>query len=88
MEKTRKVIKFEDLPDEVVEVLDEEYPDGWDDQLRKITKPNGEIFHAFSLETDRISYLVKVQLDIDLNDDMDLLQTMKQAKIFLYMFPD
>ena len=50
MQKVKKVIKFKDLPENDVKVLYEKYPDGWEDFVRKITKPNGDYFYAINLE--------------------------------------
>jgi len=72
-EKIKKVIKFEDLPEDVLEALSEVYPDGWKDHVKKIVKPNGDSFHAFSFDLKNISYLVKVDVRIDAENYHDKL---------------
>ncbi|MCD4681709.1 MAG: hypothetical protein K8R86_00385 [Bacteroidales bacterium] len=67
--KIRKVIKFEDLPEDALEELSEEYPDGWKDHVKKIVKPNGDTFHAINLELENVSYLVKIEVKVDAKSD-------------------
>ncbi|MCD4698223.1 MAG: hypothetical protein K8S16_18515 [Bacteroidales bacterium] len=67
MGKIKKVIKFEDLPVDVMEALDDKFPDGWEDQIRKITKPNGDYFFAIDIDTETISYLAKIDMDVDID---------------------
>ncbi len=71
MEKVKKVIKFDELPQEALLALAKKYPDGWKDFVRKITKPNGEFFHAIDIDTANASYLVKVNVKIDSKSDVE-----------------
>jgi hypothetical protein len=71
MEKVKKVIKFEELPQEASLALAKKYPDGWKDFVRKITKPNGEFFYAIDIDTENASYLVKVNVKIDSKSDVE-----------------
>lgn len=71
MEKIKKVVKFEDLPSDAMQALTKRYPDGWKDFVRKITKPNGEFFHAIDIDTDNATYLVKVNVKIDSKSDVE-----------------
>jgi len=70
MSKINKVIKLEDLPIEAMEALEEKYPEGWQDHVRKITKPNGGFFYALNVDTQTVSYLVKVDVMVDPNGDI------------------
>ena len=70
MDKVNKVIKFEDLPADALKALERKYPDGWRAYIRKITKPNGEYFHSISVDTKKVSYLVKVDVKIDIDSEM------------------
>lgn len=65
MEKLRKVIKLEDLPQDGIRALLRKYPDGIEDHVRKITKPTGEYFYAVDVETKTVSYLVKIEVEVD-----------------------
>lgn len=71
MNKIKKVVKFEDLPPEALEAISKKYPDGWKDFVRKVTKPNGDFFHAIDIDTADASYLVKVNVKIDSKSDVE-----------------
>lgn len=73
MNKINKVIKYEDLPSDALRALRAKYPDGWKDYVRKITKPNGEFFYSISVDTETVSYLVKVNVKIDSKTDAEKL---------------
>ncbi len=71
MKKINKVIKFEDLPGDALAALSNQYPEGWEDFVRKITKPNGDSFYAINVDTKDISYLAKVSVNIDAESTLD-----------------
>lgn len=71
MDKINKVIKFEDLPKDAIKALEKQYPEGWKAYIRKITKPNGDYFHAINVDTKNVSYLVKLNVKIDINMEME-----------------
>ena len=71
MEKIKKVIKFEELPLDALQALTKRYPDGWKDFVRKVTKPNGDFFYAINVDTENVSYLVKVNVKIDSKSDVE-----------------
>ncbi len=74
MEKIKKVVKLEDLPSDGIKALYKKYPEGWKDYVRKITKPSGEFFYAINVDTDTISYLVKVNVKVDSKSDVERLE--------------
>jgi len=66
METRKKVIvHISNLSPEVMEIVHEKYPDGFQDHVFKITKPNNDFFYAFTLDTEDTSYLIKVDVKID-----------------------
>ncbi len=65
MTKLKKIASIEKLPADVLEALQEKYPEGWEGETTKISKGNNEYFHALALEYEDISYLVKVPVEID-----------------------
>ena len=73
MNKINKVIKFEDLPEDALDALEDKYPDGWQDHVRKVTKPNGSSFYAINVDTQSVSYLVKVEVEVDSSGDFEVL---------------
>ena len=64
-QKKRLVVNFKNCPDEVVQAIREKYPLGYGDAIIKVQKPNGEFFHAITIDFEDISYLVKVDVKID-----------------------
>ena len=65
MEKKRIVTSYEKLKPEVKQLLRERYPDGFQDDVMKINKGPDSYFHAVTLDTPEISYLIKVEVKID-----------------------
>ncbi len=64
-QKKRRLISYEKLPKEVVEVFRSKYPQGIDDvdesDILTVDTPKGETFQAVRLETDDSIYLIKVK---------------------------
>ncbi len=66
METRKKVIvHINNISPEVMEIVHEKYPDGYQDRVFKVTKPNGDFFHAITVDTEDTSYLIKVDVRID-----------------------
>jgi hypothetical protein len=65
MEKRRIITSYEKLSPELKQVVLMQYPDGYQDAVRKIDKPNGDFFYAFDLVTEDTNYMVKIQLQVD-----------------------
>ncbi len=73
MEKRRLVIDYKNLSPELIAILKLRYPHGYNNHVMKVSKPNGDFFHAITLDTTDASYLVKVPVKIDtkIKDDED-----------------
>lgn len=65
MEKKKIIVHYNNLSPEVIELLRQKYPDGYQHHTKKITKPNNDFFYAVTLDTDDTSYLIKVDVKID-----------------------
>ena len=65
VQKKRLVISYKNCPAEVLQAIKEKYPLGYGDAIIKVQKPNGDFFHAITLDFEDISYLVKVDVKID-----------------------
>jgi hypothetical protein len=65
VQKKRLVISYKNCPDKIVQAIREKYPLGYGDAIIKVQKPNGEFFHAITVDFEDISYLVKVDVKID-----------------------
>ena len=65
VQKKRLVISYKNCPSEVVQAIKEKYPQGYGDAIIKVEKPNGDFFHAITVDFEDVSYLVKVDVKID-----------------------
>jgi hypothetical protein len=63
--KKRLVVSYKNCTDEVLEAIRKKYPNGYNDFVIKVTKPNGDFFYAITVDTESASYLVKVDVKID-----------------------
>jgi hypothetical protein len=74
MEARKKVIvHINNISPEVMDMVHEKYPEGYQDRIFKVTKPNNDFFYAFTLDTEDTSYLIKVdvKIDTDTSDKID-----------------
>ncbi|MDR2064219.1 MAG: hypothetical protein LBP85_00700 [Prevotellaceae bacterium] len=71
--KRRIVVNYNQLAPQLIELLNEKYPSGWRDYILKVEKGNGDFFHAIMLDTEDVSYLIKVsvKVDSDITDDIE-----------------
>lgn len=85
--KRRIVVNYNQLAPELIELLNEQYPLGWRNFIIKVEKGNGDFFHAIMLDTEDVSYLikVKVKVDSDFTDEVekDLFGTMPDEDEFM-----
>ncbi|MDR1864182.1 MAG: hypothetical protein LBR08_01280 [Bacteroidales bacterium] len=64
-QKKRLVVNSKSCSEEVLKAIREKYPMGYGDALIKVQKPNGDFFHAITVDFEDVSYLVKVDVKID-----------------------
>jgi hypothetical protein len=64
-QKKRLVVSYKNCSAEVLHAIKEKYPAGYGDAIIKVQKPNGDFFHAITIDFNDISYLVKVDVKID-----------------------
>ena len=64
---TRKkvIVHINNISPEIMEIVHEKYPDGYQDRVFKVTKPNNDYFYAITVDTEDTSYLIKVDVKID-----------------------
>ena len=65
MEKKRLVVSYKNCTEEVLEAIKKKYPTGYSDFVIKVQKPNNDFFYAVTVDTDNVSYLVKVDVKVD-----------------------
>lgn len=63
--KKRVVINYLNLPVELQDELKKKYPYGYTEAMIRIDKGLGDFFYGVVLETEDISYLVKIDVKID-----------------------
>lgn len=70
--KKRVIISYVNLSPELLEAFKLRYPHGHNDAMTRVDKPGGEFFYVVPLETEEISYLVKVDVKIDTKPEEEL----------------
>lgn len=70
--KKHLVVSFDKLSPELQEAVKAAYPMGYSDSMIRVDKPNGDFFYAVPFDTEEVSYLVKINVQIDeMGDDDD-----------------
>lgn len=68
-QKKRVIVHISNITPEVMDTIQIKYPDGYQNHIFKVTKPNGDFFHAITVDTKDASYLIKVDVKIDTATD-------------------
>ena len=63
--KKRVVVSYKNLTPELQEEIKKQCPNGYTDSMLRVDKGPGDFFYAIMLETDEVSYLVKVDVKVD-----------------------
>lgn len=63
--KKRVVVSYKNLSPELQEEIKRQYPNGYTDSMLRVDKGPGDFFYAIMLETEEVSYLVKVDVKVD-----------------------
>ncbi len=73
MGKKRIIKKYELLDKSLLQLVKQAYPDGYEDNLINFQTPTGELALALPLETEEVSYLIKMPQNSlrDEDDDYD-----------------
>ena len=69
MGKKRIIKKFEQLPPELLELVQQEYPDGYEDSIITFQTATGELAIGVPLETDDTYYLIRMPKSSIANDE-------------------
>ena len=65
MEKKRVIVDFRNITQELLRLLTDTYPYGYDDVVIKFQNSKGEWVKAVALEDENTRYLVKVGTEMD-----------------------
>jgi hypothetical protein len=73
MQTNRKklIINYANVTPELMEAIRKKYPLGWINHTIKVPLPGGTFFFAITIDTDEVSYLIKVPVKIDTKSDKD-----------------
>ncbi len=77
MEKKRVIVDYKNITNELLTMLTEKYPYGFDDFIIRFKNAKGEMINAVPMETEDTKYLVKMSVQLDkrveafLDDDDD-----------------
>ena len=63
--KKRVVVSYKNLSPELQEEIKKQYPNGYTDSMLRVDKGPGNFFYTIMLETEEVSYLVKVDVKVD-----------------------
>ncbi len=69
--KKKIITNYESLSEEVVNAIKKKYPEGFTNHVIKVTLPNNNFFHAITVDTQDVSYLVKVKVKLDKADKLE-----------------
>ena len=61
--KKRIIKNYTQLPEEIILLVKEKYPEGYEDNLITFQMPDGNLASALPLETDEVYYLIKMPKD-------------------------
>jgi hypothetical protein len=71
MEKKRIIKSIDHVDKEVIDAIRLKYPDGWANHVMRVSKGNGEFFHAITVDTADASYMIKVNVKIDSLEELE-----------------
>lgn len=63
-DKKRVIVDYKNVTQEVLQLLTDEYPDGFDGETIYFTNAKGERVEAVPLETEDTKYLVKISAQL------------------------
>lgn len=64
MAKKKVIVDYKNVPDEVLQMLADKYPHGYNKAIVKFKNAKGETVSAVPIETEDISFLVKVSTQL------------------------
>jgi hypothetical protein len=73
MQKARKklIINYQNVTPELMEAIRKKYPLGWVNHTMKVKTSGDAFFFAITVDTEEVSYLIKVPVKIDNKSEKD-----------------
>jgi hypothetical protein len=80
MTKKKIVVNYDNLPPGVLAQIEKQYPEGWANHVIKVQGARDNFFYAIVVDTEEVSYLVKVKVKKDRKglDDEDLIPNFEE----------
>ncbi|MEI6576084.1 MAG: hypothetical protein WCO63_07910 [Bacteroidota bacterium] len=80
MAKKKIVVNYDNLPPGVLTQIEKQYPEGWANHVIKVQGAKDNFFYAIVVDTEEISYLIKVKVKKDRKgiDEDDILQNFEE----------
>ncbi len=73
MDKKRRIVDYSNVPDEILNLLAETYPNGYEKDIIKFPNAKGEMISAVRVETEDTIFLIKVSSQLkQMFDDIDI----------------
>jgi hypothetical protein len=74
MAQKRVIKNIDNISDEIKEAIREKYPDGWQNVVVRINKPDNTFFHAITVDHEDTSYMIKVNVKVDSIEELERLE--------------
>ena len=86
MGKKRIIKDYDQMPQELLIQLKDQFPQGYQEHLLRFNNANGELISALPFETDDIFYLVRMSISggyhiVDEEDLTEELDTLSEAEV-------
>lgn len=65
MEKRKIIVDYKNITAELLQLLTETYPDGYDEKIVRFKNAKGEMVQSVPLETDDTKYLFKISVELE-----------------------
>ncbi len=69
--RKKSIINYANVTPDLMEAIRKKYPLGWINNTIKVPMAGGGFFFAITLDTEDVSYLIKVPVKIDTKSDKD-----------------
>lgn len=83
MEKKRVIVDYKNITSDLLALLTDQYPDGYDEAVIKYMNAKGDTVQAVPLETEDTKYLFKISTELTLRVEqyLDDLEEVEDADV-------
>lgn len=73
MDKKRRIVDYSNVPEDILNMMGELYPNGYERDVIKFPNAKGELISAVRVETDDTIFLIKVSSQLkQMFDDLEI----------------